>query len=429
MPYKSRTTPWGGIETVDPPREDCGTWMHLCHKLIATSEADHDRPQESPGWERGDKTASARNHEAGDVSFLLVNEQSRGGCDTTSADVEPVPLVRVLTWTASSVAAGRHHNCCPPGQVKLPGMALGLTRRTRAHPVDLENLAYAAYEFREALIPLQGITPDRCGAAATELRDRALVAEERFFAAVAGLPGRERTLAGHWENAAVMRYRHGLEVFARAEDLGADMLANSPPTGGRLCPRSPNCVTPVPMPAPLISTNGPRCSGPAIPRRATRRLRTAPGDSAGADHDRATGRSCIVDQAELRWRIRRDLTSLLVENAIAGNGITREAERHLVPWLTGVRDPRQSHEHRRSRGCRSAMARAPPALHARRRRSGRRDHRRPDPSSARDPVVEARPRGRTAAAAVRRNRVVAQRGGDVSYPQFITTFRGDRRCD
>ena len=41
----------------------------------------------------------------------------------------------------------------------------------------------------------------------------------------------------------------------------------------------------------------------------------------------------MVDQAELRWRIRRDLTSLLVENAIAGNGISREAERHLVPWL------------------------------------------------------------------------------------------------
>ncbi|TQC49524.1 hypothetical protein EEB14_09400 [Rhodococcus sp. WS4] len=71
----------------------------------------------------------------------------------------------------------------------------------------------------------------------------------------------------------------------------------------------------------------------AIPRRATRRRRPAPGDSAGADHDRATERSCIVDQAELRWRIRRDLTTLLVENAIAGNGITREAERHLVPWL------------------------------------------------------------------------------------------------
>ncbi|MDX5962420.1 hypothetical protein SIM91_03570 [Rhodococcus opacus] len=32
-------------------------------------------------------------------------------------------------------------------------MALGLTRRTRADPVDLENLAYAAHEVREALIP------------------------------------------------------------------------------------------------------------------------------------------------------------------------------------------------------------------------------------------------------------------------------------
>ncbi|MDV6248035.1 hypothetical protein R1X32_08975 (plasmid) [Rhodococcus opacus] len=142
-------------------------------------------------------------------------------------------------------------------------MALGLTRRTRAHPVDLENLAYAAHEFREALIPLHGITPDRCDAAATELLDRAHHAEERFFAAVAGLPRRERTLAGHWDNAAVMRYRYGLEIFARAEDLGADMLAQLATTGGRRCPRSPNCVTPVPMPAPLTTINGPRCSGQA----------------------------------------------------------------------------------------------------------------------------------------------------------------------
>ena len=84
MPYKSRTTPWGGIETVDPPGEGRGTWIHLCHKLIATSEADHDRPQESPGWERGDHTTSAPKPRAGDVSFLLVKEQSRGGYDTTS---------------------------------------------------------------------------------------------------------------------------------------------------------------------------------------------------------------------------------------------------------------------------------------------------------------------------------------------------------
>ncbi|MDV6245255.1 hypothetical protein [Rhodococcus opacus] len=168
-------------------------------------------------------------------------------------------------------------------------MALGLTRRTRAHPVDLENLAYAAHEFREALIPRRGITPDRCDAAATELRNRALVAEERFFAAVASLPRRERTLAGHWENAAVMRYRYGLEVFARAEDLGADMLAQLATTGGRRCPRSPNCVTPVPMPAPLTSTNGPRCSGPYrarppdgfAPPPATRPAPTAIGPPSG----------------------------------------------------------------------------------------------------------------------------------------------------
>ena len=87
---------------------------------------------------------------AGDVSFLLVKGQSRVGYDTTSTDVEPVPTVRVLTRPASSVAADRQHDRRRTGPVKLPGMALGLTRRTCAHPVDLENLAYAAYEFREA---------------------------------------------------------------------------------------------------------------------------------------------------------------------------------------------------------------------------------------------------------------------------------------
>ena len=174
-------------------------------------------------------------------------------------------------------------------------MALGLTRRTRAHPVDLETLAYAAHEFREALIPRRGITPDRC-------------------------------------DAAVMRYRYGHEVFARAEDLGADMLAQlathrrpSLPALTELCDVCTHART-------LDHHQRPEMFG-AIARRATRRLRTAPGDSAGADNDRATGRSCIVDQAELRWRIRRDLTSLVFENVLAGDGISREAERHLVPWL------------------------------------------------------------------------------------------------
>ncbi|MFF2111626.1 hypothetical protein [Rhodococcus koreensis] len=211
-------------------------------------------------------------------------------------------------------------------------MALGPTRRTRAHPVDLENLAYAAQELREALIPLHGLTSDRRDAADTELRDRARQAQERFFAAVAGLPRRERALARHWENAAVLRYRHGLEVFARAEDLGADMLAqlatHRRPSVPALTELGDACA----HARTLDQHQRPEIFG-AVPRRTTRRLRTAPGDSAGADHDRATEQSCIVDQAELRWRIRRDLTSLLVENALAGNGITREAERHLVPWL------------------------------------------------------------------------------------------------
>nr|EJI98235.1 hypothetical protein JVH1_4101 [Rhodococcus sp. JVH1] len=56
----------------------------MCHKLIATSEADHDRLQESPGWERGDKTTSAPNPAAGDVSFRLVKEQFRCGFGTTT---------------------------------------------------------------------------------------------------------------------------------------------------------------------------------------------------------------------------------------------------------------------------------------------------------------------------------------------------------
>jgi len=129
-----------------------------------------------------------------------------------------------------------------------------------------------------------------------------------------------------------MRYRYGLEVFARAEDLGADMLAQlaihrrpSLPALTELCDVCTHARA-------LDQHQRPEMFG-AITHRATRRLRTAPADLVGADHDRATERSCMVDQAELRWRIRRDLTSLLVENAIAGNGITREAERHLVPWL------------------------------------------------------------------------------------------------
>ncbi|QYB00368.1 hypothetical protein I1A62_04950 (plasmid) [Rhodococcus sp. USK10] len=40
-----------------------------------------------------------------------------------------------------------------------------------------------------------------------------------------------------------------------------------------------------------------------------------------------------MGQAELRWRIRRDLTGLTLENALPGTGTTRDAERHFAPWL------------------------------------------------------------------------------------------------
>ncbi|MFD7012620.1 hypothetical protein [Rhodococcus jostii] len=306
-------------------------------------------------------------------------------------------------------------------------MALGLTRRTRAHPVDLENLAYAAYEFREALIPLHGITPDRCDAAATAARDSALVAEERFFAAVAGLPRRERALAGHWENAAVMRYRYGLEVFARAEDLGADMLAQrathrrpSLPALTELCDACTHART-------LDQHQRPEMFG-AIARKATRRLRTAPGDSARRRPRSGHQRSCLVDQAELRWRIRRDLTGFSPVKALAGDEITREAERHLVPWLKLACETLDS----------PMSIDGPEDVAAQWR-----ERRRPYMLAAADradviivdrSLVSTRPCGGPSSTAMnRRHRCRAAstptRCGDVSSPQFIPTFCRDRRCN
>ena len=72
---------------------------------------------------------------AGDVSFLLVKGQSRREYDIATIagpDVDPASAVCVPTRLATWVAVGRHHNPRPNGAVRLPRMALGHTRRTRA---------------------------------------------------------------------------------------------------------------------------------------------------------------------------------------------------------------------------------------------------------------------------------------------------------
>ncbi|MDF3312179.1 hypothetical protein P3H15_45240 [Rhodococcus sp. T2V] len=139
----------------------------------------------------------------------------------------------------------------------------------------------------------------------------------RFLSSASGLARRERKLADHWENAAVLRYLHGRDAFAGAEELGNRLISHLAggwrPTVREIHELEDACVHACTLD---------RRQHPEL-------LRTA--RSSGS---RSTTRSPIVDQAELRWRIRRDLTRLTLENALAGTGTTREAERHLAPWLT-----------------------------------------------------------------------------------------------
>nr|WP_271209317.1 hypothetical protein [Rhodococcus wratislaviensis]GLK33820.1 hypothetical protein GCM10017611_06630 [Rhodococcus wratislaviensis] len=189
-------------------------------------------------------------------------------------------------------------------------------KRTRTDPVSLEAYVAAAQQLRAALIPLAECDPERRARMDGEVFEHARQARTRFLSSASGLARRERKLAAHWENAAALRYRHGRDAFGGAEDLGNRLISNL--AGGR---------------RPTLREIHELEDACAHACALDRRQRSELYGTSRFSGSRSTTRSPIVDQAELRWRIRRDLTGLTLENALAGTGTTREAERHLAPWL------------------------------------------------------------------------------------------------
>ncbi|MFD7010821.1 hypothetical protein [Rhodococcus jostii] len=187
----------------------------------------------------------------------------------------------------------------------------------RPDPAALDAYVAAAQQLRSALMPLAQCDPERRARMDGEAVERARQARTRFLSSACGLARRERKLAAHWENAAVLRYLHGRGAFVRAEDLGIRLISHL--AGGRR-----------PTLREIHELEDACAHACALDRHQHPELF----GTSRFSGSRSTMRSPIVDQAELRWRIRRDLTGLTLENALAGTGTTREAERHLAPWLT-----------------------------------------------------------------------------------------------
>ncbi|MGW4335440.1 hypothetical protein ACWEK5_21855 [Rhodococcus koreensis] len=179
--------------------------------------------------------------------------------------------------------------------------------RTRTDPAALAAYVAAAQQLRAALIPLAECDPERRARMDGDDFERARRARTRFLASASRLARRERTLATRWENAATVRYQHGREAFGHAEGLGHRLISHL--ADGRR-----------PTLREVRELDDACAHACALDRRHRPEVPGTPTFSGS----RSTSRSPIVDQAELRWRIRRDLTGLTLEHALAGTGTTRE---------------------------------------------------------------------------------------------------------
>ena len=188
--------------------------------------------------------------------------------------------------------------------------------RTRTDPAALAAYVAAAQQLRAALIPLTECDPERRARMDGEDFERARAARTRFLASASGLGRRERTLATRWENAATLRYQHGREAFGHAEDLG-NRLISTLADGRRPTLRE------------IHELDDACAHACALDRRQRSEMPCTPKFSEG----RSTTRSPIVDQAELRWRIRRDLTALTSRTRSPAPAPPARGERHLAPWL------------------------------------------------------------------------------------------------
>ncbi|MDQ4119552.1 MAG: hypothetical protein M3235_21720 [Actinomycetota bacterium] len=178
--------------------------------------------------------------------------------------------------------------------------------------------------------PDTGVAPTRMAAGSLQA----------FYAARRGLPPwqrRVRRLADDYQHALVLAALCRIEEFTRAETLGAEMLARLPEQG---CPRRPwrEFRAAFDTAARACTATGPTASRPDRSRDACPRT--------PADRAPRRGRSPLVDQDELRWRIRAEIT-LIRSEYLYGTAAPRwrPAATELLPWLehahTWLVTPRQ----------------------------------------------------------------------------------------
>lgn len=234
------------------------------------------------------------------------------------------------------------------------------------------ELVAAAAAFRAALLR---VAEEPWPTVDVQARQSARPASEAFWDAVSSLPlavgkSRTRKLAILWENAAAMALWHHRDVYADAELLGFTLLKQLPemgvPRGRRWLEFRDAERHAQHLIDRELSSTGERA---AVMRAAeaftahhaagreaalAAALAAAAADPADTDTDtdadrlhsdkktwsarrrRRVGprdRGPIADQAELRWRMRADLSNLRLEGALIGGSIEREAGRRFEPWL------------------------------------------------------------------------------------------------
>lgn len=172
-----------------------------------------------------------------------------------------------------------------------------------------------------------GGTPAEAGAAIGRHTAGALHAFHTARRGLAPWDRRVRRLAEDWQHAVLMSGYWGAAGFARAEALGAELLAGLPEQG---CPRRAwhaFCT------AYRAAYRGAADSGPGpAPAGSTT-------EAAGADRPERRGRSPLGDQVELRWRIGSEIALIRTEYSYGPAGVRwRRAATELLPWLEHTHD-------------------------------------------------------------------------------------------
>jgi hypothetical protein len=164
-PTKSRTTPWGGIETViHPGRAEALGYTCATSSLPLLKPTTTDL-RNLPGGSAATRLPAHRIPRQG--TCLFCRSKSNSGADTAppptaGADVDPVLAVASFSnGEASMSAVGRHHNRVATGPVKPSRSGrrrgVGAPELTKPHPrVRVGARSLCACALRRGLEPVRG---------------------------------------------------------------------------------------------------------------------------------------------------------------------------------------------------------------------------------------------------------------------------------